>query len=186
MVIFTYCFLASNIGGAVGGTIGTILVLIIVAIICGITIVAIKKKRKRQNVRGCNTQEVELQTIRSPETTQRTNQTGLSIPLPNTTLSTIPQRQNQCSNIIGPNEAPNVVRNQIMAPNQQQKSAPQASHQLSHQQSFNTQNRNQGRQLNTSAVLISSATLPVRKTTVQTSKRQGSNINNRQAQLLLA
>ena len=73
--------------------------LIIVAFICYI---AVGKKRKRQNVRSSNTQRIELQTIRSPETSQRTNQTSSSRPLPNTTLNTITQRENQYNDYVTP------------------------------------------------------------------------------------
>ena len=157
--MITTFFLASNIAGLVGGIIGFILVLIIVAFVCCITVVAIGKKYKRQNVRSDNTQQVELQTIRSPETTQRTNQTGLSRPIPTTTLNTIPQRQNQypgyetesahysetnyrpppcyneSSNTIGPEE-PTVVPYPYLGP-YRQKTPPlyqqQSSHDLTQQ-----------------------------------------------------
>ena len=95
IVIFTYCFLASNIAGPVGGTIGSVFILIIVAFICCVTAIGIKKKPKRQNLRSDNTQQVDLQTISSPETIQRKKQTGLYKPLPNIPMNTIPQRQNQ-------------------------------------------------------------------------------------------
>ena len=124
------------------------------SIVCCITVVAIRKKRKRQNVRSYNTLQVELQTIRSPETTQRTNETGPSRPLPNTTLNTPTQRQNQypgyetesthyseanhrlpppyneISNTTGPHEERTIV------PPPQQTPAPylqQSSHDLSQQ-----------------------------------------------------
>ena len=84
-----------NVAGLVGATIGSLFILIIVAFICGVTVVAIEKKRKRQNLRSDNTQQVKLQTISSRKTIQRKNQTGLSRPLPNIPLKTIPQRQNQ-------------------------------------------------------------------------------------------
>ena len=61
-----------------------------------------EKKRKRQNVRSSNTQQIELQTIRSSETSQRTNQTDSSRPLPNTTLNTIPQRENRFNDYVTP------------------------------------------------------------------------------------
>ena len=67
--------------------------LIILAFICYV-VFTIVKKCKRENVRNYNTQQVESHAIRSPETSQRTNQRGSSRPLPNTTLNTIPQRQN--------------------------------------------------------------------------------------------
>ena len=57
-----------------------------------ITIGVVGKYHKRQNV---NTQQVEIQTIRSPRTTQTTSRTSPSRPLPNTTFNTIPQTQNQ-------------------------------------------------------------------------------------------
>lgn len=85
-----FLFLASNIAGPVGDTIGFILVLIIMASIWCITVFAIGKKHKRQNIRRYNTQQVELQTMSSPEMTQidplRT--------LPNAILNTTLQRQN--------------------------------------------------------------------------------------------
>ena len=84
-------FLATNIT-IVGGTIGSILLLIIVTLICCVTVVVSKKYDKRLNV---NTQQVELQIIRSLRTTQTTNRTDPSRALPNTTFNTIPQTQNQ-------------------------------------------------------------------------------------------
>ena len=93
LVIIAYCFLASNIAGPVGSTIGSILVLIIVSIVCCITVVALGKKRKRQNAIICNTQQFELETIGSLEITETLTQTGSSRLLPkvrNTTLNTIP------------------------------------------------------------------------------------------------
>ena len=84
-------FLATNIT-IVGGTIGSILLLIIVTLICCVTVVVSRKYDKRLNV---NTQQVELQTIRSLRTTQTTARTDLSRALPNTTFNTIPQTQNQ-------------------------------------------------------------------------------------------
>ena len=92
--MITYCFLASNITRAiVGGTIGSVLLIVIVTLICCIILVG-KKCHRKQNIRTCNTQEVELQAIRSPRTSQIT-QTSQSRPFPNTTLNTIPQTQNQ-------------------------------------------------------------------------------------------
>ena len=115
----------------------------VMAFVCCI---AVRKKHKRQNVTSFNTQQVELQTIRSPETTQRTNQRGPSRPLPNTTFNTIPQRQtrypghvthsanypianhrqpplyNESSNTIGSHEMPTVAPypQQQLPPYQQQ------------------------------------------------------------------
>ena len=205
IVIFTYCFLASNVAGPVGGTIGSVFILIIVAFICSVTAIGIKKKRKRQNLVSDSIQQVDLQTISSPETIQRKNQTGLSRLLPNTTLNTMPQRQNQfpgnetesahylenncrpplsyseCNNTIGRNEALNVVANSYMTPYQLQKPAPQEGHRPSHQLACNTQKPNRGRQPNTSAALTSFATLPANKNIVKASRRQGSNVDNCQA-----
>ena len=70
ILMITYCFLASKITELVGGTIGSVLVLIIVAFVCYITVVTIRKKRNRRNVKVCNTQQFELQTNRSLETSQ--------------------------------------------------------------------------------------------------------------------
>ena len=159
--MMTYCFLASNIAGPVGGTIASILVLIIVAIVCCITVVAIGKKCKRQNVRSYNTEQVQFQTIRCPETTETTTQTGPSRPLPNTTLNTIPQRQkqycgyvtesahhpvlansrptppyNKSCNTIGSRKAPTVAPYPHLGPYPQKKPAPyqqQAGHDLASQ-----------------------------------------------------
>ena len=107
------------------------------AFVCCITVVAIGKKVKKQNGRSHNTEQIELQTVRSPESM---TQTDLSRPLPNTTLNTIPQRQNQYpgyetesayypeaihrhlppynefSNTIGPHEAPAAVRYPYLGP----------------------------------------------------------------------
>ena len=142
-------FLASNIAGPVGGTIGSVLVLIIVSIVCSITVVALVKKGRKQNSRINNTEPIELQTVRSPETMP---QRGPSRPLPNTTLNTIPQRQNQypgyetesthypeanhrppppyneISNTFGPHEAPAAVSYPYLGPYQQQ-----AGHHLTQQ-----------------------------------------------------
>ena len=129
---------------------------------CCIAVGAIRKKYKRQNSRSCNTQQVELLTIGSPETTQRTNQTTPpSVPLPNTTLNTIPQIENrypdyatqsannpvanhrppppynESSNTIGLNEAPTVVPYLYKSPYPQQPPAPyhqQEGHHLVQQQ----------------------------------------------------
>ena len=96
--MLTYCFLASNqIGAIVGGTIGSILLLIIVTLICCVTVAVSRKYRKRQNV---NTQQVELQTTRSPGTTQTTTRTDPSRPFPNTTFNTLLQTQNQYSSYV--------------------------------------------------------------------------------------
>ena len=62
------------------------------AVICCVTVAVVRKYRKRQNV---NTQQVELQTIRSPRTTQITSRTSPSRPFPNRTFNTIPQTRNQ-------------------------------------------------------------------------------------------
>ena len=151
-------FIASNIAVPIGSTIVSILVLIIVSIVCCITVVALGKKRKRQNVINCNTQQFELQTIGSLETNETMTQTGSSRPLPkvpNTTLNIIPQRQNQnsvyitqherypvakCrplppynknSNNIGPHEAQIPMTNPTLAPYQQQQPATY-QHQAGH------------------------------------------------------
>ena len=129
----------------------------IMTFVCCIAVVALGKKHKGQNVTNSITQRVELQTIRSPETTQRTNQRGPSRPLPNTTFNTIPQRQtqypghvthsanypvanhrqpplyNESSNTIGSHEMPTVAPYPYMSPCPQQQSPPyqqQAGHHL--------------------------------------------------------
>ena len=84
-------FLATNIT-IVGCTIGSILLLVIVTLICCVTVVFSRKYHEGLNV---NTQQVELQTIRSLRTTQTTNRTDPSRALPNTTFNTILQTQNQ-------------------------------------------------------------------------------------------
>ena len=61
-------------------------------LICCVTVAVGRKYHKRQNV---NTQQVELQTIRSPRTTQTSSITSPSRPLPDTIFNTIPQTQNQ-------------------------------------------------------------------------------------------
>ena len=132
-----------------------------VAVICCIAVGVIVKKYKRQNVRIRNIQHLHLETIRSPETTQRTDQTASSTPLPNTTSNTIPQRENrypgdeilsannpvanhrppppynESSNKIGLNEAPTVVPCLYMSPYPQQPPTPyqqEESHHLVQQQ----------------------------------------------------
>ena len=67
------------------------------ALICCVTVAVVRKYRKRRNI---NTQQVELQTIRSPKTTQTTNSTDPSSPFPNTTFNNIPQTQNQYSSSV--------------------------------------------------------------------------------------
>ena len=191
-------FLASNIAGPVGGTISSVLVLIIVAFVCCITVVALGKKGKLQNVRSCNTQQVELQTIRSPEMTQRTNQADPPRQPPNNTIDIDqpPLPYNENSNTTGPHEAPAVVPCPYLAPYPQQPPVPyqqQAGHHLVQQppslnssqpsvppypyqtQAFNTFETNQDRQPNTSATLTSFATLCTQNPIVQASRQQGSN-----------
>ena len=63
--------------------------------VCCITVVVIVKKRKRQNVRSHNTQQVELKNIEFLNT-EKITKTALSRPLPklpNSTLTTMPQSQ---------------------------------------------------------------------------------------------
>ena len=191
--MITYCFLASNIVGPVGGIISsTFVIIIITAFVCCITVVAIRKKQNRQNIKICNTQQFELQTIRSPEMTQTMTKIGLSRPLPkvpNTTLNTIPQKQNQnsvyvtqpvhypvanrrppppyneSSDDVGPHEVQISMTNPHLAPNQQ----PPA---------VNAQKPNQGRQANTPAALTSFATLSAYNTIIQASKQHGSDLGN--------
>ena len=193
IVVFTYRFLASDIFVLIGGTIGSILVLVIVSIVCCIIVVTLGKRRKRQNVRSSNTQQFELQNIGSLETT---TQTGPSKTLPDTTLNTIPERENLYSdymiqpvlyplvncrllqpynesrNTIGPHEA------QIEVPNPQQKTAPH-QHQVGHhplrQQAINRQKLNRSKQLNTSAPFTCFSTLPAHNPIVQESRQQDSN-----------
>ena len=93
-------FLATNIT-IIGCTIGSILLLIIVTLICCVTVVVNRKYHERQNV---NTQQVELQAIRSLRTTQTTNRTDPSRALPNITFNTIPQTQNQYPSYITESE----------------------------------------------------------------------------------
>ena len=206
--MITYCFLASNIAGPVGGAIGSILVLIIVSIVCCVTVVVIRKKRKRQNVRSYNTQQFELQTIGSLDTTETMTKTGLSRPLPklpNSTLNTIPQTQdyysfhvtqpklypvpncrslphyNENSNKVGPHEVQIPVLNPHLAPYQQQQQATyqhQPGHHLLQQPVVNIRKPNQHRDPNTSAALTSFATLPAHNPIVQESRQQGSNLFN--------
>ena len=75
--MITYCFLISNTTGTIdGGTIISILLIVIVSLIHYITVGVIDIKYcKRQNVRSYNTQQVELQTIRYPRSSQTTTQT---------------------------------------------------------------------------------------------------------------
>ena len=157
-------FLASNITGAVvGSTIGSILLIIIVTLICCITVVISRKYHKRQNV---NTQQVELQTTRSPRTTQTTNRTSLSRPLPDTTFNTIPQTQNRYSNYITESEdypegnirppppynphyhqqSANYLAQQPLSSNLPQPSAPPHPYQTP---TINTLQPNQTREVNT-------------------------------------
>ena len=70
--------------------------------ICCIAVVISRKYHKRQNV---NTQQVELQTTRSPRTTQTTSRTDPSRPLPNTTFNAIPQTQNQYPSYVTESES---------------------------------------------------------------------------------
>ena len=179
-------------------------------IVCCITVVAIGKRRKRQNV-SSNTQQFELQNIGSLETTETINQTGPSRPLPkvpNTTLNTIPQRQNQnsvyvtqpvhflvpncrpllpyneSSNNVGSHEAQFPVPSPHLAPYQQQQPAPyqqQPGHHPLKQPAVNKQKTNQGRQPNTSATLASFATFTAHNLIVQESKQQGCDMANWQA-----
>ena len=129
------------------------MVLIIASIVCCITVIAIGKRRKRQNVISSNTQQFELQNIGSLESTETITQKGSSLPpplpkVPNTTLNTIPQRQNQnsvyvtqpvhfpvpnrrpllpyneSSNNVGSHEAQFPVPSPHLAPYQQQQPAP--------------------------------------------------------------
>ena len=130
-----------------------------------------KKCRRRQNIRTCNTQEVELQAIKSPRTSQIT-QTGQSRPFPNATFDTIPQTQNQyslnvtqsthysgrdhrpppsyneCCNRIKPHGAPTAVPS------------------------------NQTRQPNPSTTVTSFAAFTSSNAVVQTFRQQSSNVDN--------
>ena len=194
--MITYCFLALNILLLIGGTIGSVFVIIIVGFLCCITVVAIWKKRKRQNVRSSNTQQIELQNIGSLENTERTPETDQSKSLANTTLNTIPQGENLYSDYVIPpihysifnrrplqpcNESSNAIGQheaQIKLHHPQQLSAPykhQAGHLPFQQQSVNNKKLNQGRKLNRSAALTSLATLPAHNPIVQESKQQSSN-----------
>ena len=67
------------------------MLIIILSVICCIIVVISRKYHERR--RNANIQQVELQTTRSPRTTQTTNRTP-SRPLPNTTFNTIPQTWN--------------------------------------------------------------------------------------------
>ena len=181
------------------------------SIVCCITVVAFGKKRRRQNIVIGNTQQFELQTVGSREHTETMTQTGSARPLPkvpNTTLNTIPQRQNQNSvyvtqpvhypvanyrpllpynestNNVGALEAQISVPNPHLAPYQQQQLAPnkhQEGHHPFEQPAVNTQKSNRGRQPNTSATLTSFATFPAHNPIVQESKQQGSYVGNWQA-----
>ena len=204
--MITYCYLASNIAGLVGGIIGSILILIIVAFVCCITVVAIRKKHNRKNI--CKTQQFELQTIGSLETTQRMTVTCSSRPLPkcpDATFNSIPQRQSQNSvyvtqpvhypvancrplppynescNNVGPHEPQIAVPNLHLAASQQQQPdlyKHQAGHHPIQQQAVNTQKPNQGRQPNTSAALSSFATFSAHNPIVQSCRQQSSDIGN--------
>ena len=194
-------FLANIIGGVVGGTIGSILLIIIVTSICCITVVVSRKYHKRQNV---NTQQVELQTIRSPRTTQTTSRTDPPRPLPNTTSNTIPQTQNQYSSYVTeseyypeanirppppynptePHGTPTTVPYPYPPPYSQESSTPyplQRSAPLYESPAVNTLQLNQNRQPNTSASLTSFATLPAHNPVVQASRQQTSNVDNCEA-----
>ena len=180
-------FLASNIIGAVvGGTIGSILLIIIVTSICCIAVVISRKYHKRQNV---NTQQVELQTIRSTETT-------------NTTFNTIPQTQNQYSSYVtesehypegnirppppyNPHGAPSTDLYPYPPPYSQESLTPNYPVETSvppyESPAVNTLQLNQDRQPNTSASLTSFATLPAHNPVVQVSRQQASNVDNCEA-----
>ena len=105
--MITYDFLASTpsniLGGfvGIGWIIGSILLIIILSVICCITVIISRKYHKRR--RNANIQQFELQTTRSPRTTQTTNRTP-SRPLPNTTFNTIPQTWNQYSSYVTESE----------------------------------------------------------------------------------
>ena len=172
------------------------------AFVCCITVVAIGKKCKRQNVKSYNTKQVELQAIPSSKMTQKTNQVGLSRQLSNTTLANCgsPPPFNESSNTTGPHEAstvvscPNLVPQQTPAPYQQQ-----AGHHLVQQppslnspqpsvppypyetHAFNTFKTNDSNQSNTTAAPTSFANLLAHNLIIQASGQQGSNVDNCEA-----
>ena len=177
------------------------------AIVCFITVVVIRKKGRIRNDISSNTQQIELQTTRSTETTQRTNQTGPSRPLSSTILDTIDSTHyptanrrslppyNESSNTTGPYETPTVVSypylalQQPIAPYEQQAGHHQQPPSLNLPQpsappypyeahSFNTFNVNESNQSSTTAAPTSFATLPAQNPIVQASGQKDSNVRN--------
>ena len=177
------------------------------AIVCFIIVVVIRKKGKIQNDISSNTQQIELQTTRSTETTQRTNQTGPSRPLSSTILDTIDSTHypaanrrslppyNESSNTPGPYETPTVVSypylslQQPPAPYQQQAGHHQQPPSLNLLQpsappypyeahSYNTFNVNESNQSSTTAAPTSFPTYPAQNPIVQASGQQESNVHN--------
>ena len=115
---------------------------------------------RKQNTRRFITQQVELQTIKSTETTQTTTKTDQS--LPNTTLNTLPQTQNE--------HPRNVTQSDLKPPYYNEYRNKIRPHRVPPLY--------QNRHPHPSAAVTSFAALTSNNTVVQTSRQQSSNVGN--------